>query len=79
MVAQRLSFDSETCAVCGRDTTGGHSFMRIYREAGRLEFCTPACAQVFNDEPARFGAGNGDRAASVNWAGVRERSFHDAG
>ena len=28
--------------------------MRVYLEWGRLEFCTPACGQVFNHHPACF-------------------------
>ena len=56
MVALNIPFDQETCAVCSRDTTSGPSFMRVYLERGRLEFCSPACAHVFNLEPTRFGA-----------------------
>src|SRR6185436_2972137 len=56
MVALTLQFDRETCAACGKDTTRGRSFMRVYGERGRLEFCSPTCAQDYNDDPARFGA-----------------------
>ena len=53
MVASRIPFDREICAVCGKDTASG-GFMRVYLEGGRLDFCTPACAHVFNQEPERF-------------------------
>jgi len=34
--------------------------MRVYLEWGRLEFCTPACGQVFNQHPSHFRLSNGD-------------------
>lgn len=55
MVALNTPFDREICAVCGRDVSGGPSFMRVYLERGRLEFCSPACAHQFTDAPTRFG------------------------
>jgi len=54
MSAPTLPFDREVCAVCGTGTAELRGFMRVYVEWGRLEFCTPACGQVFNHDPARF-------------------------
>ncbi|HEX2855337.1 MAG TPA: hypothetical protein VHO24_19025 [Opitutaceae bacterium] len=51
MVALSIPFDRPVCAVCGRDTAERH-FMCVYSEHGRLEFCSPACAHVFNETPA---------------------------
>lgn len=73
MVAQRLEFDREVCAVCGCDTGGGRSFMRAYLDEGRLEFCSPACAQVFNDEPTRFGV----VPRSTGFADWKTGDWHD--
>lgn len=55
MVATAIPFDREVCAACRAETVG-HCFMRVYLEEGRLEFCTPACAAVFNRDSQRFGA-----------------------
>lgn len=57
MVASKTPYDQDVCAVCGKDTTGGGSFMRVYLDRGRLEFCSPSCATVFNDNSGRFDAG----------------------
>ena len=54
MVALTDQFNREVCAARGRDTANGRSFMRVDRSRGRLDFCTPDCAQSFNDDPARF-------------------------
>jgi hypothetical protein len=69
MVAPLLQFDREVCAVCGQNTADGH-FMRIYLEGGRLDFCSPVCARVYNLEPERFGAPHRDLPPP----GWRERS-----
>jgi hypothetical protein len=51
MVALTIPFDRAECAVCGRDTQNGR-FMCVYSESGRLEFCSPGCAHLFNETPA---------------------------
>ncbi len=54
MVAPKTPYDQDICAVCGKVTAGGPSFMRVYLERGRLDFCTPSCAAVFNGNSERF-------------------------
>ncbi len=39
--------------------------MRVYLEWGRLEFCTPACGQMFNHHPTRFRPQSLDSANEV--------------
>lgn len=43
--------DRPVCAVCGKDSETGGSFMRLYVEGGRLEFCTPQCVRSYGATP----------------------------
>ena len=74
MVAVNPPFDREVCAVCGRDTAGGQSFMRVYVERGRLDFCTPGCATHYTVTAVPGGSDLNDPAAggwhawAVRWS-----------
>lgn len=64
--------DRPVCAVCGKDTEAGGSFMRLHLETGRLEFCTPQCVRVYHADPGRFAGGkppppDGLTAWAVRW------------
>lgn len=61
-------FDAQQCAVCRRDTSVGPSFMRLYLEKGRLEFCTPTCARVYQEKPRTDdGAGQAEEGGWARW------------
>jgi hypothetical protein len=61
-------YDAPQCAVCRRDTSAGPSFMRLYRDQGRLEFCTPGCARVYQDKPHGYdGRGEPTEGGLEHW------------
>lgn len=44
----------ETCAVCGKDTSGGRGFMTLHLEGRHLALCCPQCQKVYQENPALY-------------------------
>lgn len=44
----------DTCAVCGKDTTGGRGFMTLHVEGRPVPLCCPMCYKVYQEDPARY-------------------------
>jgi ribosomal protein L24E len=64
--------DRPVCAVCGKDTETGGSFMRLHLEGRRVEFCTPQCVRTYRAEPGRMAGKEAPRedgwsAWAVRW------------
>jgi ribosomal protein L24E len=44
---------ADTCALCGKDISGGRGFMRLFVEGRPVELCCPMCLKVFQDRQAQ--------------------------
>ena len=45
--------DPDTCAVCGKVTSSGGGFMRIFVEGRPIELCCPMCVKVHQEREAK--------------------------
>lgn len=43
-----------TCAICGKDTSGGRGFMTLYLNGRALVLCCPLCKKAHEENPGKF-------------------------
>lgn len=44
---------SEVCVVCGKGTSNGRGYMRLYENGRPVELCCPMCLKVYEERVAR--------------------------
>lgn len=73
MNASDSTRNADTCVVCGKDTMGGRGFMTLHVEGRPVPLCCPMCYKVYQEDPARYVAGQKirdvmrDAGAEARW------------